>query len=165
MMEKKKLVILGLGNVLMKDEGFGVHFLRWFLERHRLPETVEAVDGGTLGYVLLDLFDRCERMVVIDTIKLDDPPGSVYRFTREEMALYLPPPTTAHEVSFSDVLCKAEMAGELPEIVFLCIIPRDWQDMGLEMTGELEGRLPVVEELLLAELEALGIPVEPARDA
>ncbi len=100
MTDKKKLIILGLGNIITKDEGFGVHFLRWFLERHRLPEEVEAVDGGTLGYVLLGLFDRCERMIVIDTIKLPDPPGSIYRFTHEEMSTYLPPPTTAHEVSF-----------------------------------------------------------------
>jgi len=164
-MEKKRLIILGLGNILTKDEGFGVHFLRWFLERHRLPEDVEAVDGGTLGYVLLDLFDRCERMVVIDTIKLDDPPGSVYRFTHEEMSRYLPPPTTAHEVSFADVLCKAEMIGELPEIIFLCIIPGEWRDMGLEMTAEMTERLPVMERLLLAELENLGIGTEPTGDA
>jgi len=163
--KKKKLVILGLGNVITRDEGFGVHFLRWFLERYRLPADVEAVDGGTLGYVLLDLFDRAERMIVIDTIKLDDPPGSVYRFTRDEISRYLPPPTTAHEVSFSDVLCKAEMLGDLPEIVFLCIVPGEWREMGLEMTDEMTRRLPVVEQLLLRELEAMEINAEPTGDA
>lgn len=165
MTDKKKLIILGLGNIITRDEGFGVHFLRWFLERHRLPEEVEAVDGGTLGYVLLGLFDRCERMIVIDTIKLPDPPGSIYRFTHEEMSRYLPPPTTAHEVSFSDVLCKAEMMGDLPEIAFLCIVPREWRDMGLEMTEEMTERLPVMERLLLEELSALGIATEPVHHA
>ena len=165
MMEKKKLIILGLGNIITKDEGFGVHFLHWFLERHRLPEEAEAVDGGTLGYVLLGLFDQCERMIVIDTIKLPDPPGSIYRFTHAEMSRYLPPPTTAHEVSFSDVLCKAEMMGDLPEITFLCIVPHQWRDMGLEMTEEMTRRLPVMEQLLLQEMDALGIRTEPVRDA
>ena len=160
MMEKKHITILGLGNILLADEGFGVHFIRYFEDRYILPDNVEIVDGGVMGYVLLDIFDRSDLIIVVDCIKLDDEPGSIYRFTHEEFITKLPPPTSAHEVKFSDVLIKAEMIGELPEMVFLCIVPKEFKDMDLEMTWDLKNRLPVMESLLIKELENLGIKAE-----
>ena len=159
-MDKKHITILGLGNILLADEGFGVHFIRYFEDRYILPENVEIVDGGVMGYVLLDIFDRSDLIIVVDCIRLDDEPGSIYRFTHEEFITKLPPPTSAHEVKFSDVLIKAEMIGELPEMVFLCIVPKEFKDMDLEMTGDLKNRLPVMESFLIKELEGLGIKVE-----
>ena len=160
MMNKKHITILGLGNILLADEGFGVHFVRYFEDRYILPENVEIVDGGVMGYVLLDIFDRSDLIIVVDCIKLDDEPGSIYRFTHEEFITKLPPPTSAHEVKFSDVLIKAEMIGELPEMVFLCIVPKEFKDMDLEMTRDLKNRLPVMDSLLIMELEGLGIKAE-----
>ena len=154
------LTILGLGNILLGDEGFGVHFVRWFEGRHRLPEGVKLLDGGTLGYVLLDKVCGCNHLIVIDAIKLADAPGSLYRFTQEEMELHMPPPTSAHEVKFADVLCKAEMMGDLPEVVFLCAVPERYGEMDLEMTETLKNRFPEVERLLLAELARLGVAPE-----
>ena len=160
MRQEKRITILGLGNILMADEGFGVHFVKWFEGRHSFPETVEIIDGGTLGYFLLDIMDRSSSMIIIDVIKLADAPGSIYRFTHAEFTTYMPPPTSAHEVSLSDVLCKAEMIGELPEIVFLCIVPSNYQDMNLELTPGLQERFPAMERLVLAELTRLGVVLE-----
>jgi hydrogenase maturation protease len=159
-MEKKHITILGLGNILLADEGFGVHFVRHFEDSYILPENVEIVDGGVMGYVLLDVFDRSDFIIVIDCIKLEDEPGSIYRFTHEEFITKLPPPTSAHEVKFSDVLIKAEMIGDLPEMIFLCIVPKEFKDMDLKMTQDLKKRLPVMESLLIKELESLGIKAE-----
>jgi len=159
-MEKKHITILGLGNILLADEGFGVHFVRYFEDSYILPENVEIVDGGVMGYVLLDVFDRSDFIIVIDCIKLEDEPGSIYRFTHEEFITKLPPPTSAHEVKFSDVLIKAEMIGDLPEMIFLCIVPKEFKDMDLKMTQDLKKRLPVMESLLIKELECLGIKAE-----
>jgi hydrogenase maturation protease len=161
MEEKKKLTILGLGNILLQDEGFGVHFVRYISERYRFPEGVEIIDGGVLGYTLLDILGSCEEMIVVDCLKVDDAPGSIYRFTREEMDMHLPPPTSAHEVKFADVLCKSEMMGECPEMIFLCIVPQDYQDMNLEMTPIIKEKIPVMEKLLLEELASREIFPEP----
>jgi hydrogenase maturation protease len=159
-MENRRITILGLGNILLADEGFGVHFVRHIEDKYILPENVELIDGGVMGYVLLDIFDRSDTMIVIDCIKLDDKPGSIFRFTHEEFLTKIPPPTSAHEVKFSDVLIKAEMMGDLPEIIFLCIIPKEFKDMNLEMTDSLKSRLPVMEGLLIKELERFGIKPE-----
>jgi len=157
MTQDKHITILGLGNILLGDEGFGVHFVKWFEERHHWPEKVDIIDGGTLGYFLLDIMDRSSSMIIIDVIKLTDAPGSIYRFTQDEFTTHMPPPTSAHEVTLADVLCKAEMIGELPEIVFLCIVPLAYQDMSLELSSELQARFPDMERLVLAELENLGV--------
>ncbi len=73
--QRHYLTILGLGNILLQDEGFGVHFIRWFDERYRLPDTVRIIDGGTLGFGLFDTITSCENLIVIDAIKTDDRTG------------------------------------------------------------------------------------------
>jgi len=157
MAEPQRITILGLGNILLGDEGFGVHFVRHLLAKHRFPETVSVIDGGTLGFRLLDIVCSCGVLIVIDVIKIEDTPGSVYRFTREEMEKRMPPPTSAHEVEFPDVLSMAELMGEIPEVVFLCIVPGRLEQMELEMSGAMQNRLPDMERLLLKELAERGI--------
>jgi hydrogenase maturation protease len=141
---------------LLGDEGFGVHFVRWFSEKYNFPEEVDFIDGGVLGYVLLDPICKCDHLLVIDAIKAGDEPGSIYRFSREELEAKMPPPTSAHEVTFMDVLFKAELIGEIPSVVFLCIVPGYYGEMDLEMSQKMRERFPIMEKLLLKELELLG---------
>jgi len=157
--EKKanRLTILGLGNILLGDEGYGVHFVRRFSERYRLPDDVLILNGGTLGYKLLDTVCSCETLIVIDVLRLKDKPGSIYRFEKKDMALYLPPPTSAHEVQFPDVLLQAEMLDECPDVIFLCIVPDTYGDLDLVMTELMEGRFDAMEGFLLWELAQQGI--------
>ncbi len=148
-----RTTILGLGNTLLRDEGFGVHFLRELKDSYIFPENVKLVDGGTLGYGLLDTISSCDRLLVIDIIKSDDQPGSIYRFTQAEMELHLPAPTSAHEVEFFDVLMKAELMDALPETIFLCITPQDYGgEMNPTMTPIMYDSFPAMEKLLLNEL-------------
>jgi len=157
MTARSHITILGLGNILLQDEGFGVHFVRWFENNYRVPENVKIVEGGTLGYALLDTICNCQHLIVIDVIKANDEPGSIYRFTKEEIDAQMLLPTSAHEVSFQDVLCKAELIEELPDVIFLCIVPYEYKDMGLELTPPMRKKFPDVEKLLLQELSCHGI--------
>ena len=95
-----------------------------------------------MGYALLDTICSCDTLIVIDCLRTDDAPGSLYRFSHSEMEAHLPPPTSAHEVKFADVLCKAEMMGECPELIFLCIVPERYGEMDLEMTPTVTERVP-----------------------
>lgn len=165
MTNRNKVTVLGIGNILMADEGFGVHFTRWFSQRRRIPDDLHVVDGGTLGYALLDILCSCDHLIVVDVLKVQDAPGSIYRFTKEEMELHLPPPTSAHEVTFPDVLFKTELMGESPETVFLCVVPRQYRDMDLEMTPLLYEKFADMEKLLLAELAKLDVYPERLPDA
>ncbi len=145
--------ILGLGNTLLGDEGFGVHFLKVIAKEYSFPETLTLVDGGTLSYGLLDIISSCNKLLVIDVIKSNDKPGSIYRFTRTEMELNRSTPTSAHEVEFFDVLNKAEMIDDLPETIFLCITPQKYGgEMNLAMTPIMYESFPAMTALLLKEL-------------
>lgn len=165
MTEKNFVTILGIGNILLQDEGFGVHFVRWASERHQFTEEIRIIDGGTLGYALLDIVSSCQNLIVVDVLKVDDAPGSLYRFSKEEMEIHLPPPTTAHEVTFSDLLFKLELMDESPEVIFLCIVPAKYGDMNMEMTPLMREKFPAVETLLLAELSRLGVRLEKVTHA
>jgi hydrogenase maturation protease len=166
MIEKKeKVTILGVGNILLRDEGFGVHFVRWFSERYLTTDSIKIVDGGTLGYALLDIICSCDNLIVIDVLKTKDTPGSIYRFNTQEMQAHMPPPTTAHEVTFFDVLFKVELLDELPETLFLCIVPQNYGEMNLEMTATMQEKFPVMEKFLLAELSKLNVTLERIENA
>lgn len=160
MTERNKATVLGIGNILMGDEGFGVHFVRWFSNRYQTTNDLRVIDGGTLGYKLLDIICSCDHLIIVDVLKLDDTPGSIYRFTKEEMELHMPPPTTAHEVTFPDVLFKSELLGEAPETIFLCIVPVNYKDLNMNMSGVLYDKYGDMEKLLLSELEKLNIRPE-----
>jgi hydrogenase maturation protease len=161
--KKEKVTILGVGNILLTDEGFGVHFVRWFSQRYKPVDSVNIIDGGTLGYALIDII--CENLIVIDVLKAKDIPGSIYRFNTEEMQAHMPPPTTAHEVTFFDVLFKVELMDELPQTLFLCIVPKDYGDMKMEMTPVMQEKFPVMEKFLLEELSKLNVTLERIENA
>ena len=76
------------------------------------------------------------------------------------MEIHLPPPTSAHEVTFSDVLFKVELMDESPDVVFLCIVPEKYGDMDLEMTPLMREKFPAMEKLLLEELSRLNVKLE-----
>ena len=163
--KKEKVTILGVGNILLRDEGFGVHFISWFSERYKPSEDVSIIDGGTLGYALIDIICSCDHLIVIDVLKAKDTPGSIYRFNTEEMQAHMPPPTTAHEVTFFDVLFKVELLDELPQTLFLCIVPQDYGEMNMEMTSVMKEKFPVMEKLLLTELSKLNVTLERINNA
>jgi len=165
MPDRNCVTILGVGNILLADEGFGVHFVKWLADRYQPDDRVRIIDGGTLGYSLIDIICSCDHLIVIDVLKAKDTPGSIYRFNTEEMQAHMPPPTTAHEVTFFDVLFKVELMDELPETVFLCIVPQDYGAMNLAMTKALRDKFPVMEKLLFAELSRLNVALEQTNHA
>jgi hydrogenase maturation protease len=165
MPENNCVTILGVGNILLADEGFGVHFIRWFSERYKPSDSIRMIDGGTLGYALIDIICNCDNLIVIDVLKAKDTPGSIYRFNTGEMQAHMPPPTTAHEVTFFDVLFKVELMDELPQTLFLCIVPQDYGEMNLEMTAIMQEKFPVMEKFLLTELSQLNMTLERIENA
>ena len=152
-----RLTIMGLGNILFRDEGFGVHFVREFQKKYRLPEDILVMDGGTLGYMLMDDICETEHLLVIDTVKADDTPGSIYRFPPEAIPAALHYNVSAHEVEFLDVLFKAEMLGKAPKTIIIGVVPEDILGTGTELTPTLMDSLPKVEALVKEELEKMGI--------
>jgi len=114
-----KTLVLGLGNVLMGDEGIGVHVVR-ALEQHTLPEGVECLDGGTGGFVLLEPLQNADHIVLVDAAADGNPIGTVTRTTPRFSRDY-PPTLTAHDIGVKDLLDVFYIQGGEREVVLYAI--------------------------------------------
>jgi hydrogenase maturation protease len=147
---KGKTLVLGLGNVLMGDEGVGVHVVR-ALETNALPAGVECLDGGTGGFVLLGPLESAERIILVDAAADGNPPGSVTRTTPRFSRDY-PPTLTAHDVGVKDLLDVFYMRGGSPHVVLYAIAIDPRQSISLELSAVVSRAAAEAVRLVLAEL-------------
>jgi hydrogenase maturation protease len=145
-----KTLVLGLGNVLMGDEGIGVHVVR-ALEQHTLPEGVECLDGGTGGFVLLEPLQNANHIVLVDAAADGNPIGTVTRTTPRFSRDY-PPTLTAHDIGVKDLLDVFYIQGGEREVILYAITidPQQPIRMSLSAVGETAAQEAV--ERILAEL-------------
>lgn len=142
---------MGIGNLLLRDEGVGVH-VAMALEELPLPEGVEVVEGGTLGFDLLGYFEGVEKLVVVDALKGGGEPGSIYKVRPEQLKASKDRPLSLHQVGFLEVWETAKLLGFEPEVVIIGIEPKDlgW---GMELSPEVRSKLDKVVELVLEEVK------------
>ena len=147
-----KILILGIGNILLKDEGVGVRVAER-LKDMTLPPDVEVMDGGTMGLDLLYYIEGRKKVVVIDAVRAGEPPGIMYRFTDRDVADKKGLLRSAHGFDFLDVINISKLLGNKPpEIVFIGIEPEDISE-GLELSPIIEERIPAIIELVMKEIE------------
>jgi hydrogenase maturation protease len=145
-----RIAVLGLGNLLMGDEGVGIHVLHKLKERGP-PEGVELVDGGTAGIDLLPVLKQADRVIIIDAVRAGGRPGSIYRFKPEDLKGETPMALSLHQFSLQDVLHSAHLLGIEPEITIIGVEPKRIAP-GLELSEELQEVLPQLVEVVWAEL-------------
>lgn len=152
-----KTLIFGAGNLILSDEGFGVHCIKYLEDNYDFPEEVELFDGGTLGIMVTHKIEEAERVFIVDTVETSGEPGDVFRFEKEDIMLNrLPVKLSPHQIGIQEMLYISEMRGECPDrISLLGVIPASL-DPGSDLSGTLNEKLPKVAGLLVDELRALG---------
>ncbi|HEY0306771.1 MAG TPA: hydrogenase maturation protease [Acidobacteriaceae bacterium] len=156
-----KTLVLGLGNILMGDEGIGVHVVR-ALEQYDLPANVECMDGGTGGLVLLEPMQSADRVVMIDAANDGNPLWTITRTTPRFSRDY-PPTLTAHDVGIKDLLDIFYMMGDGCEVVLYAITIDPQQPITLSLSaGGTRAAAKVIEQIL-AEL-GCGEDTQPVRE-
>jgi len=148
-----RTAILGVGNLLMKDEGIGVHVAQ-ALERLPLPRNVEVIDCGT-SIELAFLVDGFDKLIVIDAAQAGGKPGTIHYFSPEEIEQGQSPLLSGHELGLAQTLCASVLGSTPKEILIIGVEPSkiDW---GLELSSELENRIPAIIEDILREIEPGG---------
>lgn len=138
---EKKILILGVGNILLRDEGFGVVAVK-YLEQHYLwPENVRLLDGGTQGLMLLPEIMDCDELFVLDVVLGGGEPGSIYLLEGEDLRKSLSFRDSMHQTDLIDTLIHCELAGYRPKAVVFGIEPLDWQDLGTDLSPVLYEKL------------------------
>ena len=140
--------VLGVGNILLKDEGIGCHVVQ-ALEKIPLPN-VKLIDGGTCPDVVHFLEDA-DRLIVVDAAKGGGIPGQVYRFHLDDIVLEEKPFLSLHDMGLVHNLMLTKLVHNVGETVIIGIEPKEI-DWGLELSPELQERIPQIVELILAEL-------------
>ena len=150
MRNSAKTLVLGLGNILMSDEGVGVHVLR-ALERHRLPPNIECLDGGTGGFILLEPMQDADRVVMIDAAADGNPVGTVTR-TVPRFSRDYPPTLTAHDVGIKDLLDLFYMLDGGREVTLYAITIDPHQPISMSLSPEIASAADVAVHQILTEL-------------
>ena len=158
--EPEKPLILGVGNLLMGDEGIGVAAIR-YLEEKGFADHAELVDGGTSGFHLLGLFRDRQHIILIDAATDGKPAGTV-SFIRPRYASDFPPTLTAHDIGLKDLLESAALLGDLPEVDLITISIGDLGLMTMELSPAVAAALPQIEALVKTCLQNHRTEIWPA---
>jgi hydrogenase maturation protease len=145
------ILVLGIGNILLRDEGVGVRAVESFQESGRVPPGVDVVDGGTGGAGLVDLICGRRKLVVVDAMQADAEPGTILRLTVDDLVSEFSARLSLHEVGLLDTLNMVRLLGEAPEkVVILGIQPAEICP-GDSLTERVRSVLPAVLDAVCAE--------------
>jgi hydrogenase maturation protease len=128
----RPILVLGVGNLLLKDEGIGIHFVQAF-QKHDLPPNVEATEGGARGIDLLPLFEGRKLVVIVDCARMDETPGTIRTFTATEIIQNKSGGFSVHGMSLANTLDLGQRLGALPEVVVVGIEP-EIVDIGIGLS-------------------------------
>ena len=146
----KDTVIIGIGNILLKDDGVGVYTIKQ-LENEKLPSTIELVDGGTSTLDTLGYFLDYNRIIVVDCLKAGYEPGTIYKINPEDIKDYKKENLSVHDVQILDVVKMANMLDKFPKVTIFGIEPEKIC-LDTEMTETMKNKIPEIIKLLKIEL-------------
>jgi hydrogenase maturation protease len=154
------ILVLGLGNSIMSDDGFGVKVVNTLSSRYHFQGEVKLIDGGTLGLDLLPHLEEIETLLIIDALDMREEPGSVFRIEGEEVPRAFASKLSVHQMGLQDLLAVAELQGHVPTNLVVWGVQPESIEMGTELTATVAATIEPVTAKVLEELQALGIKYE-----
>ena len=156
------VLVLGIGNLLWADEGFGVRAVEQLHAGHALPESVTVMDGGTQGLLLLEPVCSADAVLVFDAIDFRLPPGTLKVLRNAEVPVWSETTMSLHQASFMELLSLAQLRGRFPtRITVIGVQPEVLDDLGGSLSACVRARLDEAVTLGVAELQSWGVPVQP----
>ena len=163
MSDRTPLLVLGLGNVLLEDDGLGVAAVSLLLDRYDVPPGARVLDGGTLGLSLLPYLEGADAVILVDAVLADGPPGTLVRLDGDDVPAAIATRLSVHQVGVADLLEAARWLGSYPgRVVLLGVVPAS-MELGVALSPAVNAALPDLVERVVAEARALGRVFEPKR--
>jgi hydrogenase maturation protease len=144
-----KTLIVGIGNLLCRDEGIGVHVVQE-MSKMELPSHIELLDIGTSTMDLISYLEGVKKLIAIDAMKAGEAPGTIYKCKPQDLMPEGEGPISLHEIGLLETLSMAKKMGNEISTVIIGVEPKvmDW---GMELSGELKSRIPMIIEAVLKE--------------
>ena len=162
---KKRNIVIGVGNMLFKDEGIGIYASEYIKQNYEFDdEELEVIDGGTLGFKLMTYFQEYDNVIILDTVSIEDKVGDIYRLPSDVLLGLGNYRKTAHEVEIVEMLEIVSVLDSYANVTIIGIIPKDIETVQIGLTIEMEDKF---EEFILnsiKEIESLGIKATKVRN-
>ena len=160
-MPEKRILVLGVGNILLRDEGVGVRVVERLQADYSFSPNVSLLDGGTLGIKLMEAISSSDVLIVVDAVLNGQPPGTFYRLTGEEVRKSVAFKYSLHQTDLLETLACCELVGNRPETVVLGIEPEDYSPWSDELTPTVKNRVPELAQVVLEEIRRAGGHFKP----
>ena len=153
--------IIGIGNMLMCDEGFGVHVIHYLEENYIFPDFVRLVDCGTAGIYMAPFFEDADRVIIVDVVQVEDEaPGTVLSLRHGDMmARSIQSSMSPHQIGVLEILEICKLRGNIPQQVEFCLVVPEKLEPGLELSKTLASRVPEVAENIVEDLRSQGFQI------
>lgn len=152
-----KNIVVGVGNMLFKDEGIGIYASEYIRQNYEFDGPLEIIDGGTLGFKLMTYFQEYDNVIILDTVSIEDKPGEIFRLPSEVLLGLGNYRKTAHEVEIVEMLEIVSVLDSHANVTILGIIPEDIISVGIGLTKTMEDRFDEFIAHSIKEIESLGI--------
>lgn len=156
-MAQEHVMIMGVGNILFRDEGFGIRVVETLEQRYAFPDNVSVIDGGVLGINLLGVMSAADQLIVVDVIRNRGNPGDLYRIAGEDIPERIRAKNSLHQIDFLEALTLCQALDKVPETVIVGIEPQDIETLAIELTDTTAARMDDMIGMVLSELDRLGV--------
>lgn len=155
------LLVLGLGNVLLEDDGVGAAVVAFLREHYVAPSGVRVLDGGTLGLSLLPYLQSADAVILVDAVRTDAVPGSLVRVTGDDVAPAVATRLSPHQVGVADLLDGARWLEQYPRrVVLLGLVPES-MELAVGLSPRVRAALPSLIERIIDEARLFGFDFHP----
>lgn len=146
--QRPKTLILGVGNILLCDEGIGVRVIE-FLQKHTLSDDIEIVDGGTAGADLIDILADRETVIIVDAVCLDKPAGTIMELTPDDLMPQKESPLSLHDLDIPQTLKMTGVLGCAPQKVICFGIVPELTKPGMELSKTIAPLVPIIAKCVM----------------
>lgn len=157
------ITVLGVGNILLKDEGVGVRVVERLANQYAFPEHVRVVDGGVLGVRLMGIIADTDVLIVVDAVCNHKPPGTLYRLADDQVPRRVLAKQSMHQMDLPEILALCGAIDKHPQVVVVGIEPEDMTTMDIELTPTIAEKVDAMVAMVLKELDGLDVLYSPKR--
>lgn len=154
-----KNIVIGVGNLLFKDEGVGIFASKYLEENYEFDSTLEIIEGGTLGFKLMTYFQEYDNVIILDTVSIEDKAGEIYRLPSDVLLGLGQYRKTAHEVEIVEMLEICSVLDNHAQVTILGIIPKDIESVQIGLTNKIEEKFDEFIQHALKEIENIGVSI------
>lgn len=160
---RPSIAVIGIGNILFNDEGLGIYATQFLKQNYTFTPQIELIDGGTLGMNMIHYYQSYDRVLLLDTISVDEksPAGSVYNLDAKVLQGLGSCRKTAHEIEVLQTLELGALAGDMADIQIIAMVPEEMDNVVMALTATVQQAMPLFIQTIIEELQKWGVDACP----